>query len=376
MSSSVLILAPRSDLHAAAVCWGLGRNGIDVIWAPSFADTAIGSVSLRAGTGQPWTFSSPGIRGSLRSVWFRRPQKPRNFPHSRKCDLPCLSREWSEFHDNLYALHRCDPDVLWVNSPQAAILTENKLLQLETASQCGLVFPETLASNDPGEVRRFIGQHGQVIFKGFATYAWKNRLSGKMHALWTRLINSSTVLDDASVRLCPGIYQQYVEKSADIRVTVVGERAFAMRISPTKSRALVDWRQHAVTWRNPALPKAVRAEAVSLPQCLQYKLIRLMRRLGIVFGCIDLAIDADGTAYFLEVNQGGEFLFAEEMVESLPLLRAMCSLLATGRLDYSLDAIGPLSYLQYRQSDEYVRWRRDVASARHEDLRQRSVILE
>lgn len=345
-----LILSPHSDLHAAAVCWGLMRNAISPIWSASLAEK-VRPISLHSDGYKKWRMSGSIDGSQLSAVWFRRPRKPDTFPHARADDAPCLRREWSELHDNVYAL--CDKlsDALWINPPNSAYMTENKVVQLHTARQCGLCYPETLVSNDPVEIRGFISRHERLIYKGFFPHTWQESASGKMFALWANMIDSSMQFDDASLALCPGIYQAYIEKKYDLRATVIGNRLFTIRIRPVEGSTPADWRPYA-------LSNGIRIDSFTLPDTYEYKLKLLMRTLDIVFGCIDLVVAADGEIYFLEVNQSGDFLFAEERSGSLPLLQAMCAMLATGRVDYSLDAVTTVSYREFLESDAHHEWER------------------
>jgi hypothetical protein len=58
-----------------------------------------------------------------------------------------------------------------------------------------------------------------------------------------------------------------------------------------------------------------------------------MRRLGIVFGCLDFIVTPEGRHVFLEVNQAGQFLFVEEYC-GLPWLDAFSEFLLQGRVDF------------------------------------------
>jgi hypothetical protein len=56
-------------------------------------------------------------------------------------------------------------------------------------------------------------------------------------------------------------------------------------------------------------------------------LLRLMRRLGLVYGAIDLRVRPDGEHVFFEVNPSGQWLFVEERT-GLPLTRTFVDVLA------------------------------------------------
>jgi|GEM_PF-4238627 len=76
----------------------------------------------------------------------------------------------------------------------------------------------------------------------------------------------------------------------------------------------------------------------------------------------DFGVDAQGQLHFFEVNQAGQFLFAEEMLPSLPLLGALCAMLAQARPDYAFDPAAPgPRYANYSQSDEYQAWWAEVS---------------
>ena len=61
--------------------------------------------------------------------------------------------------------------------------------------------------------------------------------------------------------------------------------------------------------------------AVDLPPALSQRLLALMRRLGLVYGAIDLKQDEHGDYYFLEVNPAGQWQFVESRA-GLPITQA------------------------------------------------------
>lgn len=80
-----------------------------------------------------------------------------------------------------------------------------------------------------------------------------------------------------------------------------------------------------------------------------------MREPGLVFGCIDLAVDHDGNYYFLEVNRAGRFLFVEDMMPAYPVLQTMTALLAVGRIDASIGVMKDVPMQQFRELDAFAR---------------------
>ncbi|MCF7223144.1 hypothetical protein [Marilutibacter chinensis] len=337
------------DIHAAAVIWGLQQQGLSPLWIRSWADSTMPPMSMYCDPQSGVRARYASIGAGIGSVWFRRPRNPETFPHAHEADLPFLRNEWGRFINNIHALDAELTDALWVNRPAAAANAENKLVQLHAARRAGLPFPATLMSSDPVEIRRFVGTHRRVVYKPFQTHTWQDASSGKMFSTYARIVDADMLHDDASLRQCPGIYQQVVDKHHDVRVTIIGDHLFPIRLDTPLQGDFVDWRIGS-------LADTMRARPTELPSGFPDMLHRLMRELGIVFGCVDLAIDGDGHPHFLEVNQAGQFLFLEQAAPAMPILRAMCALLAQGRSDYSIDALSDVSYADYLASDEHGAW--------------------
>lgn len=345
----LILSALAHDIHAAAVCWGLRKQGLSPRWIDTWADPSIPPLSLRCDAVSGLQASGGPAAMDVGSVWFRRPRNPESFPRALTADLPFLRNEWSRFVNNVHALAAEFTDALWVNLPAAAIDAENKLVQLCAARRAGLQFPATLMSSDPDEIRRFAAAHRRVVYKPFQTHTWQDAASGKMFSTYARIVDAEMLRDDAGLRQCPGIYQAVVEKRHDVRVTIIGERSFPVRLEAPSQGDFVDWRVAS-------LASTMQAEPAELAPGDDERLQRLMRELGIAFGCVDLAIDAAGDAHFLEVNQAGQFLFLEQAVPSMPMLQAMCAMLAQGRTDYSPQSMTAVSFADYLASDEHRQW--------------------
>jgi glutathione synthase/RimK-type ligase-like ATP-grasp enzyme len=69
-----------------------------------------------------------------------------------------------------------------------------------------------------------------------------------------------------------------------------------------------------------------RIEAVTLPPEVEERLRVLMRRMGLVYGAVDMRLKPDGTHVFLEINPAGQFLYVE-VASGLPITAAMAAAL-------------------------------------------------
>jgi glutathione synthase/RimK-type ligase-like ATP-grasp enzyme len=345
MQQQVLLLASIDDAHAGAVAWALGRNGIDSVWSPSLRFDRGSRLTLLADGDGVRAHAAQVDLGKFSAVWHRSPEPPGAEGCAQE-DRDFVLKQWSYFQKNAFELAGGFIDALWVNRPAAAEAAESKWLQLQAAHAVGLRFPEAVASNDVAEVRKLLKRCGKLVFKQFYSYVWQSRATGDIRGSGVALLDENADLPDAAIAVCPGIYQRYIDKAFDIRVTVIGDRMFAVRLSQQAGGAYVDWRQHI-------RDDDMRMEWITLPAATEAPLRALMTRLGLVVGCIDLVVDHDGQVFFLEVNQQGQFLFLEQSLPDLPLLQAMTSLLLTGRSDYAIDASAELHFADYLQTDHY-----------------------
>ena len=248
--------------------------------------------------------------GRVRSAWWRRPQ-PANSGVVLDPDVRVFTaNEWTEAINGLWQLL----SARWMNDPVRDEVAARKLLQIRLAAEAGLRVPRTLVTSDPDRARAFIEAEGigRTIYKTFSC----------THAIWreTRLVPAEHLAVLATVRTAPVIFQEYVEADADLRITVVGDRVFAAAIYSGQTDYPVDFRL--------SLGQA-RTEPTELPPAVTDKLLRLMRRLGLVYGAVDMRRTPDGDYVFLEVNTGGE-LFVEERT-SQPISLAVAQWLSEPR---------------------------------------------
>ena len=127
-----------------------------------------------------------------------------------------------------------------------------------------------------------------------------------------------------AIRLCPVIFQAYVPKRVELRITVVGRQVFAAEIhSQHSNHTKHDWRRYD-RYQTPYFPH-------SLPTHLQQLCVRLVERLGLCYGAIDTVLTPDGRYVFLEINPNGQYLWIEKMT-GLPISDAICDLLIAGSI--------------------------------------------
>lgn len=349
MNPQVLVFAPIQDAHAAAICWGLRQNGVNAVLAPSLRLNDDFRLSVWASAEQ-FALESSSHQVSfqnLRSIWYRRPTMPES-GHCHASDQAFVAGQWGRMQKSVFSLSSDLLDVLWVNRPEVAVRVENKLVQLEAARRVGLDFPETVVTNDANDVKALLRQWSKIVFKTFYQHIWQSASTDHAYSMSVKLLDRESALPESAIAMCPGIYQRYIDKAYDVRVTILGDRYFAVRMRKNNGVAYVDWRDHLTD-------DDILIEPFDLPAAMDGKLRALMRQLGLVFGCVDLVIDRDGNFNFLEVNQAGQFMFLEEALPQLPFLAAMAAMLGSGRTDYSLDGSSKPSFADYLRTDDYQR---------------------
>ncbi|GIX17786.1 MAG: hypothetical protein KatS3mg119_1972 [Rhodothalassiaceae bacterium] len=256
--------------------------------------------------------------GDADVVWARRIRMPQPPAVVDQRDRAFVARELRFFHNALW--HAAAPGAFWVNPFAAARRADSKILQLQVARAAGLTIPETIVTNDPAQIRAFLRRNRDagVVYKPFAVNSWEE--DGGMLATLASPVSEEDLPDDELLRATPNILQRRVPKAYEVRLTIMGAQAFAIRI---------DSQRHpdgSVDWRN-IFPEELPLARVTLPPAVVEACRRVMRMLGIVFGCFDLIVTPEGDTVFLEVNEMGQWLWIEFRLPEVPLLDAFCRFL-------------------------------------------------
>jgi len=244
----------------------------------------------------------------VKVVWFRRPGNP--FEETAAAVRPpaavqrFVTEQWATWLEAL----ELAPGCRWVNHPEPSARFENKIRQLRLAGELGFTVPRTLVSNDPSRIREFVAARKTVAKALFAPL-----LEGETEDrfVFAEVVGSDDLGDANALRAAPVIFQEAILPKVDYRVTVVGDRIFAVRID--LPLGAVDWRVHQ---------RDVIFTRVELPAEVAQRCLQFVRRAGLVFGAIDL-LERHGAWYFLEINPSGEWGWLQQPV-GLPIAEALC----------------------------------------------------
>jgi hypothetical protein len=96
--------------------------------------------------------------------------------------------------------------------------------------------------------------------------------------------------------------------------------------------------------------------AVELAEPLKSSIMQLMQLLELKYACIDLAVDLDGMAYFLEINSGGQFLFVDDYIPEFNLLGAFSAMLSAGSSCFELPADPGINVTAFERSEAFAQF--------------------
>lgn len=187
-----------------------------------------------------------------------------------------------------------------VNSFEGKVLTkpyllrkaENKIYQLMLADKIGFSQPKTLITNHTEKAKQFVDEKGTVI-KPLTTA--KIKFDNQYELYTTKIITKIS----ESINLMPIYLQYYQNKWYEVRITMIREKAFAVKIYAADK---IDWRRQS---------EKNSYELIDLPADIYEKCTIMLEELDIEFGAFDFIIyNEDWT--FLEVNPNGQWLWLEE----------------------------------------------------------------
>jgi len=326
-----IVHSSLEDDHGKAVCAALASRGAPTVflaqeecflnWAPMATDD---SILIRS--------HDQAVHASEIAAVYWRQDYSVNHQHIAEAsgmpsDVARFVAEQRERHAYgcWYSLERTHP---FVNPLTAHRIAQSKTYQHLLARTLGLRVPEAYTGADRAEAETFVRKLWASGRRCCAKNIEATRfiLNGQPHSHFTRLFERQDLEQLATLHLCPMIFQEYIEKRWEYRVTIVDDRVFACRIdsqSPGGDTA-IDWRHYDI----PRTPH----HACALPQDLQANLVMLLRRLGLSYGAVDLVHAMNDEIVFLEVNSLGSWLWIEDLT-GLPITAAIAdTLLNASRL--------------------------------------------
>lgn len=201
-------------------------------------------------------------------------------------------QEWFMSSNSIYYLNK---HLFTVNPIENEMNMGNKVLQLKIASESGLKIPDTIITNDPAEIGNMVAE--QIICKHLSSF-----ISDDGTPAYTKIYDkSSAAINSLEISKMPTIYQEKIQKSYELRVFVVNQQLFPIKInSQLYESSSIDWRAaHCMDFFSETVVSSVTKSS----------LLSFHRKSGLIYAAYDFIVDKNGNEIFLECNPSGNWLF-------------------------------------------------------------------
>jgi glutathione synthase/RimK-type ligase-like ATP-grasp enzyme len=330
---TVLVLTNELDLHANGIVLALERRGARPIrFNP--ADFPQRSRLYFSNQNGKWHgYIDLGRRRldpqEIHSAWLGRPDRVE--VHSTLSPMAARFAK-AESRAAIEGVLHLD-HILWINHPDRVRVGERKLVQLQRASALGFEVPRTLVTNDAAAVETFYEEcGGNIVFKTLSSpLVSEEKMERGMFppgsivgTVYTTPVEEADLAHLRSATYTANLFQEYVPKEIELRVTVVGNRVFAAEIhSQASERTRHDWRHYDFD----NTPHCVH----QLPLPIARLCVELTKSFGLVYGAIDMVLTPNGRYMFLEINPVGLWHWIE-LLTGLPITDAIADLLVAGQV--------------------------------------------
>ncbi len=315
----IIILAQENDNHTSPLKWALERAGYNVVCWAGVGWTSERQASISFSEKTQLTLGAHVVEpGDV--VWVRRPERPKTNPQVAPEDKKFAAEEsrWF-FHAVMYLLETLP--VHCVNKYSVSRFINNKSVQLLIARGCGLKVPGSLMSNSPQAVKDYVQQNpARLICKAFFPHIWQKPDGHNFAVTETFELTREMLPGDEVLTYAPAIYQEMVVKQFDVRMVLLGTSVYSYSLHNPKGS--LDWRQDAGQG-------LVRAELIATPAEVEKGVLAFAAKSGLAYGSFDFAVDHQGQWWFLEVNEGGQFLWLDDFNRDIHMLEKFLAFLTS-----------------------------------------------
>jgi ATP-GRASP peptide maturase of grasp-with-spasm system len=180
----------------------------------------------------------------------------------------------------------------------------NKLTVNHLAKEVGLLIPDNLISTQKEALRNFLASQPGAITKAISESFFIQ--AGDQFIVSYTEDAAEPDLDMYPDNMMPVLLQAKVQKQYELRIFYLDGQCYSTAIFSQRDRqTATDFRKYNYTKPNRTVPYA-------LPADIAEKLDRLMRRLKLKTGSIDMLVSVTGEFIFLEVNPVGQFGMVSE----------------------------------------------------------------
>ncbi|WP_258099407.1 grasp-with-spasm system ATP-grasp peptide maturase [Marinoscillum pacificum] len=187
-------------------------------------------------------------------------------------------------------------DKFWLSHPDTAAV--NKIMQLDIARKLEIIVPKTWIISSKEQLKEVLKIYPKLALKPIKDIR-PISMGKKFFNQYTTIIEMD-FLDHLNDEPFPFLVQEYISKDYEVRSFFIDDEFYSMAIfSQDNDQTTVDFRRYDYKYPNRNVP-------FKLPVDIDQKLKKLLRRLKLNTGSIDLLVSGD-KYYFLEVNPVGQF---------------------------------------------------------------------
>jgi ATP-grasp ribosomal peptide maturase len=311
---TVLIVTQPFDATADYVVTELHERGVPVFRCNPGDFPRRLTLAARLGEGWTGSLRLPEREVSLADIgcaWYRRPTA---FEFGG--ELSSEERRWSNAEARLGVAGVLAALPRWLNHPCDIARAEYKPLQLQNARAVGLTVPDTLITNDADEARRFAKEYGQVVYKPLSAVGVSEE--DEYRLVYANQVSADDITD--TVAATAHLFQAWVDKAYEVRLTVVDDDFFAVRIDADSSAAAIDWRTDY---------DHLRYSLIDIPNEIRHSVSGLLDMLMLRFAALDFVVTPSGEWVFLETNPNGQWAWLQDATGA-PIAAAIADALTKG----------------------------------------------
>lgn len=234
----------------------------------------------------------------VKSVYFRRPELPTiSTKEINDGEIHFIKNEILFTLEGIYKILK---NAYWISPLYSIREAENKIYQLEVAKSLGLNIPNSIISNKKDHIEQFFNANKKnCIIKPIKSGLIEE---GNSSVIFTSIINELPS-DKSRLECLPHFFQNCIPKQGDVRITMVGSKAFGALIhSQESSTTKIDWRRGEIPLEH---------SKINIPDNLINKCTLLLKDLNLRFGAIDFILGENGEYIFLEINPNGQWAWIE-----------------------------------------------------------------
>lgn len=307
MKTEILILGAGMDPHVQLVTDVLKRDASVQVHLLDFEQQTPFSVDLDAKGVCEITVDGKRVsRGAV--IWDRVKILAGTdmYPKGDEESAGFSAREWRALYKLISQMHQGP-----VINPEGSKGRMLKPLQQMHAAAVGLMTPPSVVTNSKAAAQEFAGYNSTgLILKSLSGGKIKPEGEGERipYNIMTMRVDGSSLeaADAGELALCPHFFQNEIPKAFELRVAIMGDTVCAFRINSQSYQCT------SLDWRN-GIP-LLSFEPFALPAKVELNLRAFMTRIGFIFGSVDLVVDPDGTYWFLECNEDGQWAWLDKVV--------------------------------------------------------------